>query len=94
MPSRFPAGSSSRANPESVDASADGDDDRPLALPGVGLLALLLARYAPGDPIPQTYREAYKAIHKHGEGLFGTFACSSPGHRRNRLLLLAGVVKR
>lgn len=59
-------------NPESQDPTADGDDDRPLSPPGVGLVALLLARYAPNDPVPRTYREAYDAIHRHGEGLFGT----------------------
>jgi phospholipase C len=59
-------------NPESVDPTADGDDDRPLAPPGIGLLALLLAKYAPDEPIPRTYREAYAAVHRHGEGLFGT----------------------
>ena len=69
-PSTFPL--YTPPNPESVDPTADGDDDRPLAPPGVGLMALLLARYAPSDPIPRTYREAYEAIHQHGEGLFGT----------------------
>ncbi|WP_284255778.1 hypothetical protein [Pseudolysinimonas kribbensis] len=58
-------------NPESIDPTADGDDDRPLAPPGIGLLALLLAKYAPNEPIPRTYREAYAAVHRHGEGLFG-----------------------
>ena len=69
-PSTFPL--YSPPNPESLDPTADGDDDRPLSPPGVGLVALLLARYAPGDPVPRTYREAYDAIHRHGEGLFGT----------------------
>jgi len=59
-------------NPESIDPTADGDDDRPLAPPGIGLMRLLLAKYAPDEPIPQTYREAYAAVHRHGEGLFGT----------------------
>jgi phospholipase C len=68
-PSTFPL--YTPPNPESVDPIADGDDDRPLSPPGVGLVALLLARYAPDDPIPRTYREAYDAIHRHGEGLFG-----------------------
>ena len=54
------------------------DDDRPLSPPGVGLLALLLARYAPNDPVPRTYREAYEAIHRHGEGLFGTTNAPTP----------------
>lgn len=68
-PSTFPL--YSPPNPESLDPSADGDDDRPLSPPGAGLVALLLARYAPNDPVPRTYREAYDAIHKHGEALFG-----------------------
>jgi phospholipase C len=69
-PSTFPL--YTPPNPESVDPTTDGDDDRPLAPPGVGLMALLIEKYAPGDPVPQTYREAYAAIHQHGEGLFGT----------------------
>jgi len=68
-PTTFPL--YSPPNPESVDPTADGDDDRPLSPPGIGLLTLLLAEYAPGEPIPQTYREAYAAVHGHGEGLFG-----------------------
>jgi phospholipase C len=58
-------------NPESIDPTADGDDDRPLSPPGIGLLTLLLTEYAPDEPIPQTYREAYAAVHRHGEDLFG-----------------------
>ena len=69
-PSAFPL--YSPPNPEALDPTADGDDDRPLSPPGIGLVALLLARYAPNDPVPRTYREAYEAIHRHGEGLFGT----------------------
>ncbi|HEY4224198.1 MAG TPA: alkaline phosphatase family protein [Pseudolysinimonas sp.] len=69
-PSTFPL--YTPPNPESVDPTKDGDDDRPLAPPGAGLMALLIARYAPGEPVPRTYREAYEAIHAHGEGLFGT----------------------
>ncbi len=68
-PTTFPL--YSPPNPESIDPTADGDDDRPLSPPGIGLLTLLLAQYAPNEPIPQTYREAYAAVHKHGEGLFG-----------------------
>jgi phospholipase C len=68
-PTTFPL--YSPPNPESIDPTADGDDDRPLAPPGIGLLALLLAKYAPQEPIPRTYREAYAAVHRHGEGLFG-----------------------
>jgi phospholipase C len=69
-PTTFPL--YSPPNPEAIDPTADGDDDRPLSPPGIGLLTLLLARYAPDEPIPQTYREAYAAVHRHGEGLFGT----------------------
>lgn len=31
-----------------------------------------MAKYAPGEPVPTTYGEAYDALQQHGRGLFGT----------------------
>lgn len=45
--------------------------DKPLSPPARGLVGLLLARYAPGTPEPETFGEAYELLHRHGEGLFG-----------------------
>lgn len=42
-----------------------------LTSPAKGLLGLLLAKYGHGDhPEPQTYRDAYEILVKHGQGLF------------------------
>jgi phospholipase C len=60
------------ANPESADPVPAGDDDRPLSPPGAGLMAMLVARYEPGAPIPRTYREAFNLVNRHGMGLFGS----------------------
>jgi phospholipase C len=58
-------------NPEAFDPVPKGDDDRPLSPPGAGLMAMLTARYAPGQPVPTTYREAFYLIESKGRGLFG-----------------------
>lgn len=42
----------------------------PLSPPGEGLVGMLLARYAPGAPVPETYADAYEALTAHGLGLF------------------------
>ncbi|MGN6126175.1 MAG: alkaline phosphatase family protein [Humibacter sp.] len=59
-------------NPEASAPVADGDDDRPLASPGVGLLGMLIAYYG-GDEsqVPRTYREAYELVTVRGRGIFG-----------------------
>ncbi|OIH95087.1 alkaline phosphatase family protein [Curtobacterium sp. MCBA15_001] len=44
---------------------------RPLSAPGRGLLGLLLAKYEPGAPVPETFGDAYDVLTKHGMGLFG-----------------------
>jgi len=59
-------------NPEALDPVPDGDDDRPLSPPGVGLLGMLVAHVG-GDQtqIPRTYREAFNLVEQEGKGLFG-----------------------
>ncbi|BDZ46405.1 phosphoesterase [Naasia aerilata] len=60
-------------NPESALPFGEGDEDRPLSPPGVGLVGMLLARYgAPGDGVPTTYREAFDLLHRRGTGIFGS----------------------
>jgi phospholipase C len=44
---------------------------RPLTPPAQGLLGILLAKYEPDAPVPETYQDAYAALQKHGKGLFG-----------------------
>ena len=62
-------------NPESKRPFDAGAADRPLSPPGVGLVAMLVAKYgAPGEPIPETYQEAYDALQRHGDGIFGARA--------------------
>jgi phospholipase C len=59
-------------NPESTRrAPSERDRRRPLTAPGKGLLGLLLARYEPGAPVPETFGDAYDVLTKHGRGLFG-----------------------
>ncbi len=48
-----------------------GNNNKPLSPPGVGLLGLLIAKFAPGARVPQTFADAYDALTKYGEGLFG-----------------------
>jgi phospholipase C len=60
-------------NPESLDPVPNGDDDRPLSPPGVGLAGMLSAKFGPpGEPVPRTYREAFDLVTREGSGLFGT----------------------
>lgn len=58
-------------NPEDVPAPHEKHKHRPLSSPAKGLLGLLLARYAPSMPVPETYGDAYDALVAHGKGLFG-----------------------
>ena len=60
-------------NPEdSAPRPGEQDQLKPLTPPARGLLGLLIARYGrPGEPEPETYADAYKLLHEHGEELFG-----------------------
>jgi phospholipase C len=59
-------------NPEgSAGPPSAAERRRPLTAPGRGLLGLLLARYEPGAPIPETFGDAYDVLSAHGDGLFG-----------------------
>lgn len=50
----------------------EADHLKPLTPPARGLLGLLLARYgAPGEKEPETFADAYRILHEHGEELFG-----------------------
>ncbi|WP_431030746.1 alkaline phosphatase family protein [Plantibacter sp. RU18] len=57
------------ANPR---ADTDKDRTRPLTPPALGLIGILLAKYEPDAPLPDNYADAYAALMKHGDGLFGT----------------------
>jgi phospholipase C len=60
-------------NPESDDPIHEGQHEHPLSPPGVGLMSMLIAKYGePGEAVPKTYEDAWAAVRKHGEGLFGT----------------------
>lgn len=59
-------------NPEAVPAPQHEHKHRPLSNPARGLLGLMLAKYAPGTPIPETFGDAYDVLVTHGQGLFGT----------------------
>lgn len=61
-------------NPEAVPHPADVRPDHPLSEPAKGILGLLYARFgteAEKRNVPQTFAEAYNALDKYGEGLFG-----------------------
>jgi phospholipase C len=60
------------SNPESSDPVPTGKDNHPLSPPGAGLMAMMVARYAPGQPAPTTYRQAFDLVTRHGLGLFGS----------------------
>ncbi|WP_334151231.1 alkaline phosphatase family protein [Microbacterium sp.] len=46
--------------------------DKPLTPPARGLLGLLIAKYGrPDEPEPETFADAYRLLHEHGEELFG-----------------------
>jgi phospholipase C len=60
-------------NPESDDPIHEGQHEHPLSPPGVGLMSMLIAKYGePGEQVPKTYKDAWAAVRKHGQGLFGT----------------------
>jgi phospholipase C len=60
-------------NPEGGSHVPDGQHDRPLSPPGVGLVGMLIAKYGqPGDTVPTTYKEAYDLLMKRGVGIFGS----------------------
>ena len=58
-------------NPEGVPEPQEKHKHRPLSSPAKGLLGLLLAKYEPDRPVPETYGDAYDVLVKHGKGLFG-----------------------
>lgn len=59
-------------NPESDDPIHEGQHEHPLSPPGVGLMSMLIAKYGePGEQVPKTYKDAWAAVRKHGQGLFG-----------------------
>lgn len=59
-------------NPESDDPIHEGQHEHPLSPPGVGLMSMLIAKYGePGEEVPKTYKDAWAAVRKHGQGLFG-----------------------
>jgi phospholipase C len=61
------------ANPEGGSHVPDGQDDRPLSPPGVGLVGMLIAKYGQaGDTVPSSYKEAYELLMKRGKGIFGS----------------------
>ena len=61
------------ANPEGGTHVPDGQEDRPLSPPGVGLVGMLIAKYGqPGDTVPTSYKEAYDLLMKRGKGIFGS----------------------
>ncbi|MGP3535814.1 alkaline phosphatase family protein [Microbacterium sp. RD1] len=69
------------ANPEAgkLKPYDDDADDRPLSPPGVGLMALLVAKYGEkGDKVPKTYREAYEMVNRRGKGIFGAPQTPAP----------------
>lgn len=48
------------------------DHLKPLTPPARGLLGLLISRYGkPGEEEPETFADAYRLLHEHGEELFG-----------------------
>ena len=60
-------------NPEGGSHVPEGQEDRPLSPPGVGLVGMLVAKYGqPGDTVPTTYKEAYDLLMKRGVGIFGS----------------------
>ena len=60
-------------NPEqSAPHPGDTDHLKPLTPPARGLLGLLIAKYGtPGEKEPETFADAYRLLHEHGEELFG-----------------------
>ena len=61
------------ANPEGGTHVPDGQHDRPLSPPGVGLVGMLIAKYGqPDDTVPTSYKGAYDLLMKRGTGIFGS----------------------
>ncbi|MHC9045465.1 alkaline phosphatase family protein [Microbacterium saperdae] len=60
-------------NPEqNAPHPGEKDQEKPLTPPARGLLGLLIARYGkPDEPEPETFVDAYRLLHEHGEELFG-----------------------
>ncbi|WP_253375695.1 alkaline phosphatase family protein [Okibacterium sp. HSC-33S16] len=58
-------------NSEAQGAVHESDAHHPLTSPAKGVLGLLLAKYEPSRPVPETYADAYEVLVKHGTGLFG-----------------------
>jgi phospholipase C len=58
-------------NPEATGKPHEAHPFRPLTPPAQGLLGLLLAKYDPTAPVPTNYADAYAALVKNGQGLFG-----------------------
>ena len=50
---------------------ANANKDKPLSPPARGLLGILIAKYDPSYPQPETFEDAYEALLKYGQGLFG-----------------------
>ena len=59
------------ATPEATAHPGTTHPDRPLSPPGRGLLGLLLAKFAPDEPVPETYADALEVLERLGQGLFG-----------------------
>lgn len=82
QPSTWPQPQSLYTPPNPEQSAGKAADEkhhaRPLTSPARGLLGLLMARYDPGAPVPETYGEAYDALMEHGQGLFGTSDDPSP----------------
>lgn len=53
---------------------ANVNRDKPLSPPARGLLGILIAKYDPSYPQPETFEDAYEALQKYGTGLFGVAA--------------------
>ena len=60
-------------NPEKSEPLPGKKDHlKPLTPPARGLLGLLLSRYGKaGEAEPETFADAYRLLHEHGEELFG-----------------------
>jgi phospholipase C len=65
VPAYVPPNSEARGQVHETDAH------HPLTSPAKGVLGLLLAKYEPSRPVPETYVDAYDVLVKHGKGLFG-----------------------
>ncbi len=56
-----------------MDPTAEENKAKKLSNPALGLVGILIAKFGnPADPIPDSYADAYNALTKLGQGLFGT----------------------